>query len=121
MTEQNQTPDVNVEMAKQLGKAALKGSMNAITGKSETNVLSFLVIGLRIIGAVLFLCAVFQTWFFEWIALGMKLATESSSFVVWLKVSGIGLLSGLLVYGTAEVISLMQKMERHLRTISDKP
>lgn len=119
MTEQNHNPDV--EMAKQLGKAALKGSMNVITGKSETNVLSFLVIGLRIVGVALFLCAVFQAWFFEWIAIGMKLATDSSSFVVWLKVSGTGLLSGLLVYGTGEVISLMQKIERHLRTISDKP
>ena len=121
MSEQNQTPGVNVDMAKQLGKAALKGSINAITGKSETSVLSFLVIGLRVVGVALFLCAVLQAWFFEWIALGMKLATESSSFVVWLKVSGIGLLSGLMVYGTGEVISLMQKMERHLSTISNKP
>ena len=120
MTVENQTPNVNVEMAKQLGKAALKGSMSAITGKSETSVLNFLVIGFRIIGVLLFLCAVFQAWFFEWLALGMKMASDSSSFVVWLKVSGVGLLVGGLTYGTAEVISLLQKMERHLSRLSEK-
>jgi hypothetical protein len=121
MTEENQTPDVNVEIAKQLGKAALKGSMNAITGKSETSILSFLVIGLRIIGVMLFLCSLIQAWFFKWIAIGMSYGSDSSSFVVWLKVSCTGLMLGLLVYGTAEVISLMQKMERHLRKIRDRP
>jgi zinc transport system permease protein len=83
--------------------------------------LSFLVFGLRIVGVALLLCAVFQTWFFEWIALGMQVATESSPFMIWLKVSGIGLLSGLFVYGTGEVIALMQKMEHHLHAICNKP
>ena len=120
MTEQNQTPEVNVEMAKQLGKAALKSGINAITGKSETSVLNYLVIGLRSFGVALFLCAIFQVWFFELLAVGIRVATESSAFVTWLKVSGIGLLMGILVYGTAEVISLLQKMERYLHKISDK-
>ena len=119
MAEQNSTPDVNVELAKQLGKAALKGSMDAITGKSETNLLRFLVIGLRGLGVLLFICAVLQAWFFKWIAMGMQFG-DSSSFVVWVKVAAIGLLLGVMVYGAAEVISLLQKMERHLRNISDK-
>jgi hypothetical protein len=45
---------------------------------------------------------------------------KSSSFIVWLKVSGVGLVLGGLVYGAGEMISLLQKTEHHLRKISDK-
>jgi hypothetical protein len=49
----------------------------------------------------------------------MQFTTESS-FLVWLKVAAIGLLSGMSVYGTAEVISLIQKIERHLSQLVNK-
>jgi ABC-type bacteriocin/lantibiotic exporter with double-glycine peptidase domain len=110
---------VNVELAKQLGKAALKSSVDAITGKSQTSILDFIVIGLRIMGVVLFVCSVFQIWFFGPMASVMQYTTENS-FFVWLKVAAIGLLSGMSVYGTAEVIALIQKIERHLSKIAEK-
>jgi hypothetical protein len=119
MTEQNQAPEVNVALAKQLGKAALKGGVDAITGKKATNALDFIVIGLRAMGVVVFVCAVFQIWFFLPMSSVMRYTTENS-FLIWLKVSAIGFLLGMFVYGTAEVISLIQKIERHLLKISNQ-
>jgi hypothetical protein len=49
----------------------------------------------------------------------MRYTTENS-FLIWLKVSAIGFLLGMFVYGTAEMISLIQKIERHLFKISNK-
>jgi hypothetical protein len=46
--------------------------------------------------------------------------TTSNSFLIWLKVSALGFLLGMFVYGTAEVITLIQKIERHLFKISNK-
>ncbi|MFA7693874.1 MAG: hypothetical protein GX117_13340 [Candidatus Hydrogenedentes bacterium] len=106
--------------SKEFGKAAMTGSMNVLIGRSETSALKFLVIGFRIMGVLTFLAAVLEMWFFEWISIGMRMTSDSSHFVVWLKVCGLGLVLGGLIYGLGELISLFQKMESHLRKLAEK-
>ncbi|MCX7010908.1 MAG: hypothetical protein NTY53_27325 [Kiritimatiellaeota bacterium] len=111
MNEQNETPKIDgIEMAKQLGKAAVQGGINAIAGKNHTSALRFAVIGFRILGVTIFLMSVFKLWWFEYYEVG----------VGYFKTVLTGFVIGFTIYCHGELINLLTNIEAHLRKIATK-
>jgi hypothetical protein len=111
MTNEAPTPQPDsTELAKQVGRAALKGCLNICTGKAETPVLGWIATGFRLCGVVILVMAVFKLGYFAPLA-------ES---IGWFRTVLYGLVSGLLTYGTGDVIKLLLNMELHLRKMAGK-
>jgi hypothetical protein len=111
MSEASQAPQIDgAELAKQLGKAAVQGSVDVISGRKQTSALKWAVIVFRILGVAVFIMAVFKLWWFEYYALG----------VGWFKTMLTGLVIGFALYCHGELINLFISIEGHLNKLANK-
>lgn len=108
MDKETKNTEEATKKAKDFIKAAFKGSMDVLSGKKESSVLNYMVIGFRILGVLIFIFAIFKWWIFEYIA-----------YVVgYPKNIFTGLFIGILVFSIGELINLFIKIEGHLRIMS---
>lgn len=97
-----------VDHAKESGKEAAKGALDVILGRRESPMLKLLVVGLRLIGIALFVLALFSGWFFAPLA----------AAIGWFATSVTGFALGFVVFGMAELVNLLVKIEGHLHAMA---